>query len=290
MATFVTVTLIGLGLGCIYGIIGLSLTAIFNATRVINFAQGDLAMVGALMGFVAFSQLSLPFPIAILVLILSTVAASVGIQHLMVNPLLHRGAKPVSMIMVTLSGALILEGIFGAWLGYGVIRTQPPLGFSPWVVGDMILGRQYIIIIATTLVLSLAYWWFLKRTMVGRALSATGYNIRGARGIGIPVARMVTLSFVISGIIAGVAGYLVGPITGARALMGLPLLVNGFIAAIIGGIGNPYAAVVGGLVLGLTTSYVTGYLSAASAEFSALGMMFLVLLVRPRGLFGTAIK
>jgi len=147
------------------------------------------------------------------------------------------------------------------------------------------VDSQGALIVLTTLALVIAYWLLLNKTRTGAALRATGFNREVSTLLGIQTSRMVCLSFVISSVIAAIAGILCAPLSAYTALDGLPLAVNGFIALIVGGWGNPYAAVLGGITLGVIRALLTGYFSSTHAELATFVVLLFVLTVKPSGIY-----
>ena len=145
---------------------------------------------------------------------------------------------------------------------------------------------QYALCIFFTVLVVLAYWYFLNRTRFGWALVATSSNRSMAELLGISTRKMVSLAFAICGFIGAVAGILVGPMSSVNASMGMPMMVNGFIASVLGGMGNPYAAVVGGIIVGLLHVLIAAYGAAGYAQVITFVLLLGILYIRPYGIFG----
>lgn len=289
MQDFLQILVVGITEGCIYGLIGLSFTAIFNACGVINFAQGDYLMVGGVLGWLFLTNLELPIAAAFVGVIVALAILGFGTYRLLIQPLMNRRAAVTTMIIGTIAIAMIITGVTGLQTHYNYLRVPDFLGIKPWSFGGIFVAPQKVLAVVATAVLVFAFWWMLKRTIFGMALRATGFSKDVATLVGIRTSSMVALSFVISASISGVAGLVVAPFATPHALMGLPFVVKGFIAAIIGGFGNPYAALVGGLLLGIVTVLLTGYWSSAHAHIGTFIVLLIVLLIRPQGLFGERI-
>jgi branched-chain amino acid transport system permease protein len=273
-------------MGSVYGLVALTFTSIYNASRVINFAQGEFVMLGSLGVFFFSGILHLPIVLTFLFTIALVSIVGLAIQQLMVNPLVARGAPSFTLILGTLGAGLIVSGVVGAATDYAWLRVDSLVGNEPLCMfGVRIMPQNLSIIIATGL-LVVAYWFFLKKTFWGMTLRATGADTDMARLIGIRSSTIIGLAFVISAAMSAVTGILVAPIAHASATMGLPLVIKGFIACIFGGLGNPYAAVSGGLFLGMVGAFLTGYYSSAYAEIITFVILLLILLLRPQGLFG----
>jgi branched-chain amino acid transport system permease protein len=276
--------IIGLGLGCVYGMIGLSFSGIYDASKIVNFAQGEFAMIGAVMASVAMYDWGLPLYLALPVAIGSAIAAALFLQYLIVEPLLQRSAGLISVIIGTMAVALMFQGFFGWVTGFAPQRTATYVDPISWKWGSIVVAKEYAIIVGATVVMTLLYWLFLERTRWGTALRATGQNALGAVGVGIPARRVRNLAFAISASVAAVAGFLIGPLVGVSVFMGFNLLIYGFVASVIGGLGRPYAALVGGVILGMTTSFM-GTFEAYLVTPTNMAVLVLVLLMKPQGLF-----
>jgi branched-chain amino acid transport system permease protein len=286
LSTFINQLIIGLGLGCVYGLIGLSFNGIYDATKIVNFAQGEFAMVGAVMASVAMYDWHLRLVLVVPVFVVTAILCALALQFLIVEPLLKRSAGLIAVIIGTMAVALMIQGTFGWWVGFGPLRTATYVDPISLKWGEIVVAKEYAIIIAITAVLTALYWLFLERTRWGGALRATGQNAVGAVGVGIPAVRIRSLAFAISANVAAVAGFLIGPLVGVNVFLGFDLLIYGFVASVIGGIGRPYAALVGGIVLGMSTSYMGTYESYLVTPTN-MALLVLVLLVRPNGLFSS---
>jgi branched-chain amino acid transport system permease protein len=276
--------IIGLGLGCVYGMIGLSFNGIYDASKVVNFAQGEFAMIGGVMASVAMYDWSLPLVLVVPAFVTTAIVCALALQYLIVEPLLKRGAGLISVIIGTMAVALMMQGAFGSLIGFAPMRTAAYVDPISWKFGPIVVAKEYAIIVACTVVMTLVYWLFLEKTRWGTALRATGQNARGAVGVGVPARRVRNLAFAISSTVAAVAGFLVGPLVGVSVFMGFELLIYGFVASVIGGLGRPYAALVGGVILGMSTSFM-GTFEAYLVTPTNMLVLVLVLLAKPHGLF-----
>jgi branched-chain amino acid transport system permease protein len=185
----------------------------------------------------------------------------------------------------TMAMGIIAAGGVGVYTRFWYMPINPFLGSEPWRIKGFSVDSQAILILIATVMLVVGYWFFLNRTRWGTALRATGFNREVSTLMGIRTSRMVGLAFVASGVIGAIAGILCAPLSAFTALDGLPLAVNGFIALIVGGWGNPYAAVLGGITLGLIRSLLTGYFSSTHAEVATFLVLMVVLQLKPTGLF-----
>jgi len=285
LVKFTPIIIVGVSLGSLFGLVGLAYTVIINASQLVNFGQGDFAMFGVAVCWFAMSVLGLPLWLAFPIGVVGGALIGLLTEKTIVTPLLRREAHPFYPILGTMAVGTIAAGVVGIYTGFYWMRVDLFLGVEPWRIGKVPVNTQGALIMGATVVLVVAYWFLLNKTLLGAALRATGFNREVSTLLGIQTSQMVRLSFVISGVIAAIAGVLCAPLSAFNAFDGLPLAVNGFIALIVGGWGNPYAAVLGGITLGLIRALLTGYFSSAHAELATFVVLVLVLTIKPEGLY-----
>lgn len=278
--------LAGLTNGSVYGLIGLSLSIIYGSSRVINFGQGEFVMLGAMSAVLFMVTFSLPWPIAALAMLAVVTVAAFGLDYGIYRPLMRRKAAPLTIMIGTLAGAIVVYG--AAFLVWGPDqRYVPPiLSLDPVRIGFLITNSQQISLIAIFLIFLVLTWYVLYRTRFGLSVRATGVDPRIAVLMGIRSERIVQFSFVFSAFVSGIAGMMVGPLLGGHVGMGLLLTVKGFMAAILGGLGSPFAAAAGGIAIGMMEALMAGYGTSLYAEPAIFVLILLVLVVRPYGLLG----
>jgi branched-chain amino acid transport system permease protein len=286
LVKFCYLLLAGLTNGSVYGLIGLSLSVIYGSSRVINFAQGEFVMLGAMSAVLFMVTFSLPWPIAALAMLAVVIVAALGLDYGIYRPLLRRKAAPLTIMIGTLAGAIVVYGL--AFLLWGPEQrfVPPVLSLEPVRLGFLITNPQQISLIVIFFAFLVATWYILYRTRFGLSVRATGVDPRIALLMGIRSERIVQFSFVFSALISGVAGMMVGPLLGGHVGMGLLLTVKGFMAAILGGLGSPFAAAAGGIAIGMMESLMAGYGTSLYAEPSIFVLILAVLIVRPYGLLG----
>lgn len=274
----------GITSGSIYALIALGFGIIHNATGIVNFAQGEFVMLGA-MTMISFTRgVGMPvfvaFPLAVLIVM--------GVGWLMeIGPVRRaRSNNILILVMITVGASITMREV--AMLIWGKTpRILPPLsGDDPLVWGHAAILPQTLWIFAIMLLVVVLLGFFFSKTMVGKAMRAVAENRRGAALIGIAVNRMTMLAFVLSGGIGAVAGIIITPITTMSYSAGVMLALKGFSAAILGGYGSMKGAIVGGLLLGTLESFGAGLVSSAYKDAIAFLVLLLVLFVRPTGLFG----
>ena len=277
----------GLALGAIYALVALGFVLIIRATNVVNFAQGDFAMLGG-FAMVAFLGSGLPYWIcivlALVIMGIFGIIFNLGVYY----PLRHRSFLPV--IISTLGASIFLQNAVLYFFGpqpkpmARVFKTQ---GIE---VGGVFMDTQYLVILGVTAV-AVAFQYFLfERTLLGKKLQATSQDKDMARLVGIPVAAMIAFTFVYSAILGGIAGILVSPVLFVSIGMGSIIALKAFSATIIGGFGDVTGAIVGGLLLGVVESFGAQYISVPYKDAFAFLLLFIFLLVRPQGIFGEKIS
>ena len=278
--------LAGITNGSVYGLIALSLSIIYGASRVINFAQGDFVMLGAMSAVLFMVTSALPWPIAVLAAIAVVFLVGAGLELAIFRPLTRHGAPPLTIMIGMMAGAIVINGAALLIWGSGQQYVPPIFSLDPIVIGQVITNSQQLAIIGVFAIFLGMTWYILYRTRFGLTIRATGVNPRTALLMGIRSDRIVRFSFIFSGIVSGIAGILVGPLLGGQVDMGLLLTVKGFMAAILGGLGSPFAAAAGGIAIGLLESLMAGYGTSLYAEPAIFGIILLVLFIRPYGLLG----
>lgn len=276
----------GVTVGSTYALVGLGFAIIYNASGVVNFAQGEFVMIGAMVA-ISLLGAGTPFPLALLLAVMATVAVGLVLEALAVEP--ARGAPVVTLVIITIGASILLRGV--ALLVWGKdFHAMPHFsGDTPLHLGSATLLPQNLWVMGGTAALVLAVRQFFRRTSVGKALLACSCNRTAAQLMGINVRRMMLLAYGLSAALGAVAGLLVAPITFTSYDSGVMLGLKGFSAAILGGMGNPMGAVAGGLLLGVLESLAAGLISSGYKDAIAFVVVLLVLFLRPSGLFGKGV-
>ncbi len=283
MAAFLQFLSSGLTVGSVYALVALGFTLIYNASNVINFAQGEFVMLGG-MSTVFLALAGVPLPIAALIAVIVTTAIGLALYRFAIEP--ARDASAVFLIMITIGASIFLRGLAQVVFDKRFHSLPMIFGAEPLRIGGAAVLPQSLVVLggATTIVLLL--WAFIDRTILGKAVIATAVNRLAARLVGIDTRRIIGLSFAISAAIGAVAGVLVTPITLTSYDVGTLLAVKAFAAAMLGGIGSALGAVVGGLVLGMLEAFSAGYISSKYKDAVAFIVLLAALLAMPRGLLG----
>ena len=290
MAYFVQVALSGLALGCVYGLVALGVVVIYSATRLLNFAQGEFLMLGGFTAWWTLTDLRLPFVVALVAVLATGVIAGAAVSRIVVSAMFRRGADLISIVIATLAVSIVLSQGMAHFTGPGSRRVPSALSGAALRIAGAVFTRAELSITVGALLALALFGWLRSRTRVGLSLRAVGSNRTGAAVLGMNVRRVETVAFALSGAVAAFAGLLVTPVTGWTPDMGLNAAILGFIAAIVGGIANPYTAFVGGLAIGLLSSLLQAYLPSnlPFSDVILFGVLILVIAVRPGGLLPSA--
>lgn len=278
----------GVCVGSVYALIAMGLSLTFWTTRTLNFGQGSLLMIAA-VATITFIAAGVPVIIAVLGALLVAGALMVVAEAAAVRPLLKVAAS-MGWVVSTLGFGLFLQGFASRYFGSQAIAFPSILFDSVTFVPlfGILVSAQYLAVLAVSLVLMAAMEMFLRHSSWGRGVRAVAHDSELASLTGIPVRKVVIASFVMSGVLAGIAGILVGQIAGTvEPAFGFNLMVLGFVAAVFGGLGNTYGALVGGITLGVLEKLVGGYISTAAENAIAFTILLAILVIRPQGLFGS---
>ena len=279
-------TLSGLSTGAIYALIGIGFSIIYNATGIINFAQGEFVMLGGLLTLSSLELLKLPLWAAIPCAVAVSTVVGILFERLAIRPL--RQPTPINLVIITIGGSILIRGLAMLVWGKDTHAIPPFSGDTPIAIGGATMLPQHLWIFAITLIIILFNKVYFYHTISGKAMRACSYNRRAAGLVGIDVRRMVLFSFIISSAMGAVAGIIVAPLTMTAYDVGVMLGLKGFCAAIIGGMSSGISTVIGGLLLGVLESLGAGLISSGYKDAIAFIILLLILFIRPQGLFGKA--
>lgn len=282
-AQFMQYLLTGLTVGAIYALVALGFSIIFNASHVINFAQGEFVMIGG-MATVSLTGAGLPYMLAVPLAVVAASLVGLALEKFAVEP--ARGASVVTLIIITIGASIFLRGLAMLVWDKKLHALKPFTGDAPIAIGGATILPQSLWVLGVTFAIVLALSWFFGRTLLGKAMLATSHNRLAAQLVGINVRMVLFLSFGLSAALGAIAGILIAPITLTSYDVGVMLGLKGFAAAILGGLGSGIGAVIGGLVLGIVETMSAGYLSSAYKDAIAFVIILAVLFFLPSGLFG----
>ena len=278
----------GLPAGCLYALVAVSFNILYRPTNVFNFAQGDLVMLGAMVFVTLQAKASLPWQLALLLGVVCVGLVAVVIERVGVAPLLRRSSHGHGWIITTLAFSMIIVNAAGKLWGADPLPVAAPFGLStePIEVAGQQVASYQIALVVFTLVL-IAGIEALYQTRMGRAVIGVAENRDAALLRGINPATLSIWSFALGGAFAGLVGYLASPILFASTSLGAGLLLKGFAAAALGGLGSNRGALLAGLLIGITESTSAAFLPSGYQNAVILAVVLSVLLVRPQGIFGS---
>jgi branched-chain amino acid transport system permease protein len=277
----------GLSMGCIYALIGLGFVLIYNATNGLNFAQGELVMLGAFI-FYAVLSAGAPYGAAALITVLAMGVIGYVFQRLFFYPLRNRDF--LAFVIATIGFSIAAKNIALIVWGPNPLRVRSFFTEDTVSFGSVSLPPEHLLIIAVTAVVLLLQYGLFFHTDLGRRLRAAAQNSEVAQLMGIRVGRMIAITFVISAMLTGVAGVLLAPIFFIETEMGLNLITKAFIAVIIGGFGSVPGVVVGGLMVGLIEILTAVFISSVYKDAIVFTILIFFLVVFPQGIFGERIS
>jgi branched-chain amino acid transport system permease protein len=283
MSEFLQFFFSGLTVGAVYALVALGFTLIYNASDVVNFAQGEFVMLGGMVTVFA-SAAGVPLPVAALIAVCVAVAVGLLLYWLAIAP--ARGASAVSTIIITIGASILLKGAAQVVFDKQFHKLPSFSGDAPIELLGASIQPQSLWVLGGTAAVVLVLYVFLERTLVGKAVLATSASRLAARLVGINTATIMALAFGGSAAIGAIAGILVTPITLTSYDVGTMMALKGFAAAMLGGMSNPLGAVVGGLLLGLLETLGAGYVSSTYKDGFAFVTILVVLLAMPQGLLG----
>jgi branched-chain amino acid transport system permease protein len=295
---FFDLTVSGLTLGSVYALIALGYSMVYGILKLLNFAHGDVMMVGAFVGWGILTWLggaqdpSVAVWLLITLMALGAMAAcggiSLALERFAYRPL--RTATRIAPLISALGASFFIQNtvllLYGAQFrsydAFDLVDPEVALDAGPlhvWAIRLVVIGSAFAMMAALTLLVA--------RSRLGRAMRATAFDREGAAMMGIDVDRVIAATFVIGGVLAGAAGVLVGLVFGQiNHFMGFNYGLKAFTAAVVGGIGSIPGAMLGGLMIGLAEAYTTGYLTSTFKDFIVFSLLITFLLIRPNGLLG----
>jgi branched-chain amino acid transport system permease protein len=277
----------GISLGSIYALIALGYTMVYGIIKLINFAHGDIYMIGAFVGYFCMTGLKLGFLPSLVIAMAACTVLGVLIERIAYRPL--RNATRIAALITAIGVSLFIEYGTMFFVGAGV-RTYPPMTgllAGRFYVGDILVRMQQIIILVITIILMVLLQFIVKRTRIGKAMRAVSLDKDAAQLMGINVNTTISFTFALGSAMAGAAGVLVGVYYNSiNPLMGIFPGLKAFIAAVFGGIGIIPGAMIGGYAIGMVEVLVSGYGNSMYRDAVVFAILILILIIKPSGLLG----
>ena len=279
----------GISLGSIYALIALGYTMVYGIIKLINFAHGDVYMIGAYIGFAATTYASLGFFPALIISMAACAVLGVLIEKIAYKPL--RNSSRIAVLITAIGVSLLLEYVMMFFVGAEVRSYPKLLSNKAFHLGEIIINMQQIYIVVTAIALMILLQFIVHKTKTGKAMRAVSIDKDAAQLMGIRVDRTISFTFAIGSAFAGAAGVLVGIYYNSiDPLMGIMPGLKAFVAAVFGGIGLIPGALIGGFFIGVTETLVSGYLSSLLQDAVVFAILILVLIFKPAGLLGKNVR
>lgn len=292
MTQFIQQLVNGLSIGSVFALVALGYTMVYGIIKLINFAHGDIYMLGAFVGYFSFKHLSGGFLGFILALVLSmVVCAIVGvlIEKIAYKPL--RNASRITALITAMGVSYFLEYVMVYFVGPDRKVLDAPFENTIYHVGGISFNLSTVIIVVTTIVLMLVLTYIVNKTKMGKAMRAVSADADAARLMGINVNNTISFTFALGSALAGAAGVLIGVhYNVVEPLMGVVPGLKAFIAAVFGGIGIIPGALLGGISIGIVQTFAAGYISTMWQDAIVYALLIVILLVKPSGLLGRNVK
>ena len=291
MVSFLRFLINGISLGSVYAIIALGYTMVYGIAKMLNFAHGDVIMIGAYVAFLIFSTLGLSPILAVIVSMLACTVLGITIERIAYKPL--RGASSLSVLITAIGVSYFLQNsallIFGAdSKTFTSLVSFPPVKLMG---GSVVISSVTIVTILTSIVIMIALTTFINKTRTGQAMLAVSADKGAATLMGIDVNRTIAITFAIGSSLAAIAGILLcSAYPALSSTTGAMPGIKAFTAAVFGGIGSIPGAMIGGLVMGIIENLSKAYISSQLADAIVFGVLIVVLLVKPTGLMGKKIQ
>jgi branched-chain amino acid transport system permease protein len=274
-----------LNLGAMYSLLAIGYTMVYGIIKLINFAHGEIFMCGAFFTWWFMTSLAVPFPIAALMGIMLSTVLGIGVERIAYRPL--RNAPRFAVIISVLGMSIFLQNMARIIWGAEFQTFDVDFDLAPIIIANVVIPIKKVFILATSFVLMFCLGLYVKKTYIGKAMRATAADPEAAEMMGINTNTVIVLTFAIGSAMGAVAGILFAiNYNSIDPFMGFNAGLKAFTAAVLGGIGNIYGAMIGGILLGLFEGLGAGYISSMYRDAFAFGVLILVLIFRPEGLLG----
>jgi len=285
MNIFIQCVINGVALGAVYTIMALSYTILFGTLKIANFAQGDIYMIGMLLGFTFYVTASMPFIVGLILSIVITILVLLVIERAIYRPILK--VSSMYLFIATIGMATFLRNASQLIFGSESYSFPHLFGSKPlWITEELSIMPQNILIIVVCVVLMVALFLFMRKTKTGLAMASVSMNPFAAALMGVNYSKITTITYAISASMAAIAGVFTAPMYNVNTTVGASLGLKALIAAVMGGFGNSAGAILGGMILGLVEALGSTYISSAYKDAFAFILLLIILFLRPQGILG----
>lgn len=275
----------GLALGSVYALLALGYTMVYGIIQLINFAHGEIYMIGAFAGYFASSVLGLPLLPTLLIAMIASALLGILIEKIAYKPL--RKSPRIALLITAIGVSLFLQNIMSKFVGTAPKHFPELINLEPITFLGLNLDWKTIFMFAVSALLVLLLQFIVYKTKVGKAMRAASYDIEAASLMGINVNNTISLTFAIGSALAGIAGVLVAiSYPSITPYIGVMPGLKAFVAAVLGGIGSIPGALIGGLAIGLLETLSKAYISTTFSDAIVFGILIVILLIKPAGLLG----
>ena len=291
MNVFMTQTLNGLGLGSIYALIALGYSMVYGIVKLINFAHGDIIMVGGYVVLLMMVTMRLPLWMAVIGTVLFCALAGVLIERIAYRRLLNHGAPRISLLITAIGVSIFLQNLFQLIFGSDAKSVPQMFAFPPITIGSLQIASSTIINIVVSVLMMIGLHLLVNKSRMGKAMRATSEDAGAAMLMGINTNHTVAFTFAVGSALAAVGAVLYcNTYPQLKPVMGNLLGLKAFVAAVLGGIGSIPGAMLGGYILGVAESWTKSYISSNLTDAVVFGILIVVLLLKPTGLLGKNVK
>ena len=276
-------------IGAIYGLIGLACSLIYRASALISFANGEFLMAGAFIGLTLYRDNSVPYPVTVLICLLTMLIAGFLMEKFVIRTILSKGGRTIQIVLVTIGVSIVLQNAAAVAFSSD-LQMFPSIFPMQFVdVGTVRIAPESILATVLAVIIMLLLHFFMNNTKMGTSMRAAAQEPNAASVCGINVSFTKGLTWGIACMLVAAAGMLIGPIHGVHMGMGQTIGLKGFAAAVIGGFGNMPGAVIGGFLVGIIETFAAGYISSLIRDLISFSILILVLVVKPTGIFNARI-
>jgi branched-chain amino acid transport system permease protein len=281
----------GLMLGGTYALVAIGYSLVFGVLRLIHLAHGEVFMVGAYIGLEVMLAFNVGPLAALAAAIVGTALLGIVLELIVFRPIRRKGGSFLAPMVTSIGAGLILQEVFTKIFGAEQSEFPSGLGNDTYHLGPLLVSATQVFIMAVAVLSMIVLHLFISRTRYGMAMRAVAENVEIASVLGINTDAVIMLTFAVASGLAGIAGVLVGlAYTAVSPFMGINMAVKGLAIMLVGGLGSIYGAMVGGLLLGIVEVLCVAYAASSYRDAVAFGLMIVILLVRPRGLFATGMS
>jgi neutral amino acid transport system permease protein len=277
----------GLSLGSVYALGAVGLTLVYGILKLVNFAHGDFLTFGAYMAYLVNVTWGMPLVVAVFFAMLTTAALGLFFERIMWRPMRARGAGFLQLLLMSIGLALVLRSVV-QWFWSTQVKILDVNVTSSIEFLGLRLGRTQLIVIVVGFAVLIGVGLMLRYSLLGKRMRAISDDLELAETSGIDTTRVITYTWLFAGALAGLAGVLAGAVTELTPELGFELLLPIFAAVIVGGIGDPFGALAGGITLGVVTEWSTMFVDSRWKTSVAFVVLVVVLVIRPQGIFGKA--